>query len=76
MEKTVNSYGAIQVSKELMLLKLLLTYWGKKGMHIKRFFSKEKYHRKRYQELHHFKQSRKGVLLDHPENIKAPIASL
>ena len=34
MKKTGNAYGVINVFKESMLLRILLTYWGKKGMHI------------------------------------------
>ena len=30
MKKTGNDYGVIQVSKESMLLRLLLTYWGRR----------------------------------------------
>ena len=39
---------------------------GKKGMHIKSFsVAKEKPHTTRYQELQHYKQTWKHVLLDH-----------
>ena len=30
MEKTGDSYGVINVFKESMLLRLLLTYWGRR----------------------------------------------
>ena len=30
MKKTDNAYGIKQVSKEPMLLRLLLTYWGRR----------------------------------------------
>ena len=50
---------------------------GKKGIHIKScYVPKEKSHITIYQELHHFKQTRKGALLDYSENTKAYIASL
>ena len=39
---------------------------GKKGMHIKScYFLKDKAHKIRYQELHNYKHTRKGVLIDH-----------
>ena len=47
---------------------------GKMGMHIKScYVAKDKAHTTRYQELHHYKKTRKGVLLDYSENIKASI---
>ena len=46
-------------------------------MHIKGcYVAKDKAHITRYQELQHYKQARKGVLLDYSENIIAPITSL
>ena len=49
----------------------------KKGMHIKScYVPKEKAHIKRYQELQHFKHTRKGVILDYSEDIKSSISSL
>ena len=50
---------------------------GKKVMHIKSYcVPKEKYHITSYQELHNYKKTRKGVLLDYSENIKASIKIL
>ena len=50
---------------------------GKKAMHIKScYVPQEKSHITRYQELQNNKQTRKGVLLDYSENIKASITSL
>ena len=50
---------------------------GKKGMHIKScYVTREKSHIIRYQELKHYKQTWKGVLLDYSENIKSSITSL
>ena len=50
---------------------------GKKGMHIKSFYvDKDKAHTTRYQELHHYKKTRKGVLLDYSEKIRASITIL
>ena len=49
----------------------------KKGMNIKScYVAKDKSHTTIYQELHHYKQTRKGVLLDYSENIRASITSL
>ena len=77
MKKTGNAYGVIKNFTESMLIRLLLTYWGKKGMHIKScYVAKDKAHTTRYQELQHYKQTRKGVLLDYSENIRASITSL
>ena len=46
-------------------------------MHNKsRYVPKGKAHITRYQELQHFKQAWKGVLIDYSENMKAYIASL
>ena len=43
---------------------------GKKGMHTKScYVNKDKYHTARYQELQHYKQIPKGVILDYSENI-------
>ena len=50
---------------------------GKKGIHIKScYVPKEKSHIPRYQELQHYKQTRKGVLFYYSENIKASITSI
>ena len=50
---------------------------GKKGIHIKSFcFAKDKTHTTTYQELQHYKQTQKGVLLDYSEKIRASITSL
>ena len=44
---------------------------GQKGMHIKSFYvAKDKSRITRYQELQHYKQTRKGILLDYSERIK------
>ena len=40
------------------------------------YVPKDKSHITRYQELHNYKQTRKGFLLDYSENIKASITSL
>ena len=57
--------------------KALSQVLGSKVLHIKSSYDpKEKYHITRYQELHHFKQGWKGVLLDYLEKTKASIASL
>ena len=46
-------------------------------MHIKGcYVAKKKYHRTRYQELQHYKQTWKGILLDYSKNIKSFITSL
>ena len=46
-------------------------------MHIKScFVPKDKSHITRHQELQHYKQTRKGVLLDYSEKVKASITSL
>ena len=46
-------------------------------MHIKSFYvSKDNAHTTRYQELQHYKQTRKGVLLDYSEKIRVSIISL
>ena len=46
-------------------------------MHIKSVcVPKDKFHITRYQELQHYKQTRKSVLHDYSENIKASITSL
>ena len=46
-------------------------------MHIKScYVAKDKYHTTRYQELQHYKQTQKGVILDYWENIRASITSL
>ena len=50
---------------------------GNKGIYIKScYVPKDKAHITRYQELQHFKNTRKGVLLDYSEKIKASISSL
>ena len=50
---------------------------GKKGMHIKScYVAKDKAHKTRYQELQNYKQTRKGVLHDYSEKIRASITSL
>ena len=57
--------------------KALAHVLGKKGIHIKSFYvPKHKAHINRYQQLHHYKQTQKGDLLDYSENIKASITSL
>ena len=77
MKKTGNAYSVINVFKESMLLSLLLMYWGKTVcILLFSHFSKDKDHTTRYQELNHYKQTWKGVLLDYPENIGASITSL
>ena len=49
---------------------------GKKVTHIKScYVPTEKYHIIRYQELQHYKQTWKGVLLDYKERIKSYITS-
>ena len=74
---TGNVYGVIKHYKESMILNLLLTYWGKKGMPINFFYAPiKKSHRTRYQEHQNFKADRKGVIQDYSENIKSPISSL
>ena len=46
-------------------------------MHIKSFYvPRDKYHVTIHQELQHYKNTRKGVLIDYSENIKASITSL
>ena len=77
MEKTGNSYGVIQVSKVINDTKAIARVLGNKVLHIKTCcVPKVKSHITRYQELQHYKQTRKGVLLGYSENIKAPITSL
>ena len=50
---------------------------GKKGMRIKIcYVAKEKYHTTRHQELQHYKQTQKGVIIDYSEKIIASITSL
>ena len=57
--------------------KALARVLGKKGMNIKScYVAKYKAHRTRYQELQHYKQTRKGVILNYSENIRASITSL
>ena len=57
--------------------KALAHVLGKKCIHIKScYVTKDKYHITRYQEIQHFKQARKGVILDYSENMKASISSL
>ena len=54
--------------------KALTHVLGNKGMHIKSFYvAKEKAHVTIYQELQNYKQTRKGILLDYSEKIKATI---
>ena len=46
-------------------------------MHIKScYVAKEKSHTKIYQELQHYKQTWKGVLIDYSDNIRASITSI
>ena len=46
-------------------------------MHIKNcYVDKDKYHTTRYQELKHYKQTHKGVIIDYSENIRASITSI
>ena len=46
--------------------KALAHVFGKKGMHINFFYvAKNIFHTTRYQELQHYKQTQKGVLLDY-----------
>ena len=46
--------------------KALARVLGKKGMPIKScYVAKDKYHTTRYQELQHYKQDQKGVLIDY-----------
>ena len=75
MKRTGNSYGVIkQVINDTKALAHLL---GKKGIHIKScYVAKKKANTTRYQELQHYKQARKGVLLDYSEKIRASITSL
>ena len=57
--------------------KALARVLGTKDIHIKScYVAKEKSHTTRYQELHNYKQTWKGVLLDYSENIRASITSL
>ena len=50
--------------------KALVHVLGKKGIHIKScYVPKDKYHITRYQEVQHYKQTWKGVLIDYSENI-------
>ena len=50
---------------------------GKKGVHIKScYVPKDKSHITIYQELHNYKHTRKGVLIDYSENNKASITSI
>ena len=46
-------------------------------MHIKSWYvAKDKSHITRYQELQHYKQAQKGILLDYTDKIKKSITSL
>ena len=55
----------------IIATKALAHVLGKKGMHIKCcYVPKDKAHITRDQELQHYKQTQKGVLLDYSENIK------
>ena len=57
--------------------KALVHVLGKGGMHIKScYVAKDKAHTTIYQELQHYKHTRKGVLIDYSENIRASITSL
>ena len=57
--------------------KALANVLEKKGMHIKScYVAKDKAHTTIYQELQHYKQARKDVLLEYSENIRASITSL
>ena len=57
--------------------KALACVLGNKGVPIKScYVDKDKSHTTRYQELRHYKQTRKGVLLYYSEKIKASITSL
>ena len=57
--------------------KALAPVMGNEGVHIKScYVPKDKAHKRRYQELHNFKQDRKCVLLDYSEKMKAYISSL
>ena len=77
MKITGNYYGVIKVSKESMLLRLLLKYWGRRIFVLKDvMFLGKKYHIKIYHELQHFKQARKVLLHEYSENIKAYISNL
>ena len=57
--------------------KALAHVLGKKGMHVKScYVPNDKAHITIYQELNHYKQTRKGVLLDYSENMKASMENL
>ena len=76
MKKTGNTYDVGQVSKESMLLRLLLTYWRRRVCILKVVMFLRKYHKTRYQELQHLKKTRTGVLLDYSEKTKESVTSL
>ena len=56
----------LNLSSGINATKALAHVLGKKGMDIKScYIPKDKSHITRYQELQHYKQTRKGVLLDY-----------
>ena len=76
-EKNWQCLWCNHVFKGINDTKALTHVLGKKGMHIKScYVSKYKAHTTRYQELQNYKQTRKGVLLDYSEKIRASITSL
>ena len=76
-EKNWKCLWCNQTFQGINATKALSHVLGKKGMHIKScYVAKDKSHTTRYQELQHYKQTRKGVLLDYSEKIRASITSL
>ena len=75
-----NNWQCVWCNQTFQLInatKALARVFGKKGIHIKSYYvAKDKAHTTRYQELQKYKQTRKGVLLDYSENIRASITSL
>ena len=57
--------------------KVIAHVLGNNGVHIKGCcVAKDKAHTTRYQELHNYKKTHKGVLLGYSEKIRASITSL
>ena len=77
MKKNWQGLWCNQTFQGINATKALAHVLGKKGMHIKScYVAKDKSHTTRYQELHNYKQARKGVLHNYSENIRASITSL
>ena len=67
--KTGNAYGVIEIFKKSILLRLLLTYWGRRVCKLKVVM----FLRTNLQELQNYKQARKGILLFFWSGLQGPI---